>query len=102
MKRSVLLTKKEVRAFTKEFTGWTLNKRATEIQRVYAVEKYIDGLVLIARIAVHAEVLGHHPVIEFTFGRVKVKLSTHDLGGLTKLDVLLAERIERIAQGVAS
>lgn len=100
MKKHSLLTKKEIGLLAKTFPEWKLNARETEIQRTYGVEKYIDGLVLIARIVVHAEILNHHPVIEYTYGRVKVRLSTHSMKGITKLDAVLLERIERIAQGV--
>ena len=54
------------------------------------------GLAFVAKVAVHAEVMNHHPDIELSYGKVKVKLSTHDAKGLTTLDFELAKRIDGI------
>lgn len=96
-KRRVLLTKKELNACLKKHAGWTVNKNETQLQKTFVINEYIDGLVLIARIAVHAEILNHHPDIELSYKKVKVKLTTHSAKGLTALDVMLLKRIEAIA-----
>lgn len=95
-RKRVLLNKREINAVLKKHDGWLVNAKETFFYKTFTFPKYIDGLVFIARITVHAEVLQHHPDIEFSYGKVKVKLSTHDLKGLTKVDVALLERIEKL------
>lgn len=100
MKR-VLLTKRELQSLLKKYPDWSVNKRETELSRTFTFSDYIAGLVFIARIAVHAEMLNHHPDIEFSYGKVKVKLSTHSFKGLTKVDAALLERIDALVQSSA-
>lgn len=95
MKRKVTqLPKKDILKLKKLLPLWSLNKKETEITRTYAASTHIDALVLIARITVHAQVLNHHPEILFTYAKLKIVLTTHDVQGLTKLDVDLAKQID--------
>ena len=52
-----------------------------------------------ARVALVAEKLDHHPDWKNVYGRVEVELSTHDAGGLTELDFDLASAMSRLAGG---
>lgn len=47
--------------------------------------------------ALAAEKLDHHPEWSNVYGRVEVRLSTHDAGGLTALDFQLAEIMDELA-----
>jgi 4a-hydroxytetrahydrobiopterin dehydratase len=51
----------------------------------------------IARAALVAEKLDHHPEWSNVYKTVVVTLSTHDAGGLTALDVKLAETMDQLA-----
>lgn len=77
-----------------KISEWTVNAKNTELSKVFEVQSFVTGLAFIAKIAVHAEVMGHHPVVELSQDKVKVKLSTHDVKGLTRLDFELAKRID--------
>ena len=79
-----------------KFPEWTANAKRTEISKSISMPSFIAGLGLTAKISVHAEILNHHPLIELSYGGVKVRLSTHDVKGLTKLDFDLAKRIDNI------
>ena len=48
--------------------------------------------------AFHAEALEHHPEWRNTYNVVDVRLTTHDTGGITSLDIRLAKRMEHIIQ----
>jgi 4a-hydroxytetrahydrobiopterin dehydratase len=43
-----------------------------------------------------AERLQHHPDIDIRWNRVTLRLTTHDAGGLTRMDYELASRISRL------
>jgi len=98
--KGVLVTKGELTACLKKHEGWLLNKAETQLTKKFPVESYINGLVFIARIAVHAEILRHHPVIEYTHDTVKIKLTTREFKGITKVDLRLLERIEMLYERV--
>ena len=91
-----LLTKKQLNAFLKKHQDWSLNKKGTELCRTLTFDKYVDGLILIARMVVHAELLQHHPDIVFKRKTLRITLSTHDSKGITKLDTDLATRVDKI------
>lgn len=48
--------------------------------------------------ALVAEKLDHHPDWSNVYDRVTIDLTTHDAGGLTSLDVELAEHLEACAR----
>lgn len=96
--KKILLTKREQTTCLKKHSGWTINAKATQLARTFSFDDHVTALVFIARVTVHAQVLNHHPDITFTYQKVKVKLTTHELNGLTKLDLALLERIESAYQ----
>jgi 4a-hydroxytetrahydrobiopterin dehydratase len=49
------------------------------------------------RAALIAEKLDHHPEWSNVYKTVDVTLSTHDAGGLTELDIKLAEAMDKLA-----
>jgi 4a-hydroxytetrahydrobiopterin dehydratase len=49
------------------------------------------------RAALVAEHMQHHPEWSNVWNRVEVTLATHAIGGLSELDVALAEAMDRIA-----
>ncbi len=91
-----LLTQPQILKKLASISGWMTNKKHTELSKTFACESFVDGLSLIARIAVHAELLNHHPTIELSYKSVKVTLTTHDAKGLTVKDFELAERIDHV------
>jgi 4a-hydroxytetrahydrobiopterin dehydratase len=44
-----------------------------------------------------AESMDHHPDIDIRHTRLTFTLSTHDAGGITSNDLILAREIERLA-----
>lgn len=90
------LQPKEIEKRHAALSEWQLNKKQTELSKTFSVESFIKGLSFIAKIAVHAEIMGHHPDIELSYGKVKVKITTHDVKALTRLDFDLAKRIDNL------
>jgi 4a-hydroxytetrahydrobiopterin dehydratase len=46
--------------------------------------------------AMWAETLNHHPEWRNVYNRVTVTLTTHDVDGLTDLDIALANRMDHL------
>ena len=89
-------SKKELTQFKKRSSDWTFNKKETQISKIFAFDDYIKGLIFMARISVHAEVMKHHPDLTLSYGKVKVVLTTHDLKTLSTLDLKLAGKIDSL------
>lgn len=90
------LTEKQLDKGLFALSGWQLNKKRTELTKAFEFSSFIAGLSFAAKIAVHAELLKHHPTLELTNTRVKVILTTASVKGLTKSDIELATRIEKL------
>lgn len=58
---------------------------------------FVSALAIVDSIGAAAEEMNHHPDLDLRWGRVDVRLSSHDVGGLTDRDVRLARRITGIA-----
>ncbi len=56
-----------------------------------------EAFGFMARVALVAETMNHHPDWSNVYRTVDVTLSTHDAGGLTALDIDLARAMDRIA-----
>lgn len=91
-----LLTPAQLKKGRKGLDGWTLSTKGTSLQQTFNFKGHVEALVFIARMTVHAQVLNHHPEMVFTFKKVKVTLTTHDVKGLSQLDIEFAKRIEEL------
>jgi 4a-hydroxytetrahydrobiopterin dehydratase len=69
------------------------------IARTYVFPDFVAAFGFMARAALWAEKLDHHPEWTNVYRRVEVTLTTHDAGGLTMKDVDLARRMDGLAQG---
>lgn len=58
---------------------------------------FATGLKLVAAIGAAAEAVDHHPDVDLSYPRVDVRLSSHDVGGVTQRDVRLAREITDLA-----
>ncbi|MCK9285152.1 MAG: 4a-hydroxytetrahydrobiopterin dehydratase [Rhodocyclaceae bacterium] len=75
---------------------WTLADG--QLYRAYRTEGWKGALMVVNAIGHLAEAAWHHPDIALGWGRVEVRLSTHDAKGITDRDFALAQRIEDLVQ----
>lgn len=66
------------------------------IIREFDFEDYQGALEFVNEVSEIAEEQGHHPVIEFTWGRASVKLFTHKIDGLHENDFIMAAKIDEL------
>ncbi len=76
--------------------GWTHDNG--KLLREFRFADFSSAFAFMTRAAMRAEQLDHHPDWFNVYSRVKVQLSTHDAGGVTELDFLLAEAMDRYAR----
>ena len=58
------------------------------------------GVAFVDEIGRVADELDHHPDVDLRYATVTVRLTTHEVGGLSERDVQLARRISAIARGL--
>lgn len=67
------------------------------LQARFATRDFTTGLALVNRIGAVAEERGHHPDLDLRYTHLNVRLTSHDVGGMTGRDVELAREISAIA-----
>jgi len=80
-------------------TGWSETPGRDAITKKYVFKDFNQAFGFMTRAALVAEKMDHHPEWFNVYKTVEVTLSTHDAGGLTELDIKLAETMDRIASG---
>ena len=70
-------------------------ERDGALHRDIKTPDFMTSFNLVSAVVSPAEAMGHHPDIEFGWGYVRIKLTTHDAGGVTGKDHELAARIDQ-------
>ena len=65
------------------------------IKKTFVFKSFIRAFGWMSQIAIWAEKLKHHPEWFNVYNRVEVRLTTHDVNGLSELDFALAEKMEK-------
>ena len=74
--------------------GW--RKERETLVREYDTGNWKRTIFVVNAIAGLAEARWHHPDLEVSFKKVKIKLTTHEAGKLTEKDYNLAQEIENL------
>ncbi len=80
--------------------GWA--NLAGALQTRIDTKDFATGLQILNAIGVAAEELNHHPDLDLRYSRVDVRLTSHDVGGITERDVALAKAITTIARAAGA
>ncbi len=78
---------------------WKLAADGASISRTLRFATFREAWAFMEQVARAAESLDHHPDWRNVYGRVDITLTTHDAGGLTELDLALAQHIDAAASG---
>ncbi|HEY2512244.1 MAG TPA: 4a-hydroxytetrahydrobiopterin dehydratase [Polyangiaceae bacterium] len=97
MPRPSKLEDSAVDAFLKTHDGWS--RVGDAIARAYTFADFSAALGFVVRVGLAAEKRDHHPDIELGWGKARVLWTTHDAGGISALDLELAERSDSLARG---
>ena len=80
-----------------QLNGWREVAGRDAITRKFVFKDFNEAFGFMARAALVAEKLDHHPEWSNVYKTVEVTLSTHDAGGLTELDIKLAQTMDKLA-----
>jgi 4a-hydroxytetrahydrobiopterin dehydratase len=76
---------------------WHLCEGREAISKSFKFRDFKEAFGFMTQVALAAEKMNHHPEWSNVYRSVDITLSTHDVGGLSVLDLKLAEAINRIA-----
>jgi 4a-hydroxytetrahydrobiopterin dehydratase len=88
-----LLNDKQICALAEELgNGWTV-EASKRLEKEFLFDSYAQGVAFANHVAALSEQLNHHADILIAYKRVRLMIWTHNVGGLTKADFVLAARI---------
>jgi len=91
---SRLLDPKELKESLKTLLNW--EQIGKTIERLFEFDDFNTAMDFVNGVAEVAEENDHHPDIDIRFNKVRVSLTTHSKGGITDLDLDLAEKIDTL------
>jgi 4a-hydroxytetrahydrobiopterin dehydratase len=84
-------------AALKQLKGWSEVSGRDAIARTFTFRDFNEAFGFMARVALVAEKNDHHPEWFNVYKKVEVTLSTHDAGGVTEKDIMLAKAMDALA-----
>ena len=88
------LSKVEVNKKLKRLSGWKMVKGRNAITKSFKFKSFLAAFNWMTAIAFYAEQKNHHPEWFNVYNKVDVILTTHDVGGVSLLDIDLAKKME--------
>jgi len=76
--------------------GWSRN--GDGLEKTYVFADFVAAFGWMSAVALVAERMNHHPEWSNVYKTVNVRLSTHDAGGITSLDLELAGAMDQMAE----
>ena len=77
-------------------TGWAEVEGRDAIHKTFVFKNFVEAWGFMSRSAIWAEKLNHHPEWSNVYKTVEVTLTTHDVDGLSDLDVKLAGKMDAL------
>ncbi len=88
------LSEAEAREIFRKTPGWSMEGK--QIKREFQFRNFREAMDFVNEVARLAEEQDHHPDIFISYDKVSLTLSTHKVGGLTREDFTLAQKINGI------
>ena len=75
--------------------GWSVVDEH-HLEKEYQFKNFAQALAFTNRVGALAESVGHHPDIFLAWGKVRLTLFTHKIGGLSEADFVFAAKADRL------
>ena len=76
---------------------WKILSDRNAISKTYKFKNFNEAFSFMTSVAIFADKINHHPEWFNVYSRVDVVLTTHDLNGVSELDITLAEHMDNFA-----
>lgn len=77
--------------------GWKKVDGRDAISKTFVFADFVTAFAWMTSVALLAEKMDHHPEWSNVYKTVTVTLTTHDVGGLSNLDIALADKMDALA-----
>ena len=94
-KQAVLLDDAARQSLCSSCPAWTI--ASDGLEREWRFHSFVEAFGFMTQVALLAESANHHPEWSNVYNRVTIRLTTHDLGGLSSRDAELAQAIDALS-----
>jgi 4a-hydroxytetrahydrobiopterin dehydratase len=85
----------QIRELAAQVRGW--EARDDKIHKTFKFKDFVTAMEFLNRVAEVAEKAAHHPDFCVHYNRVDFTIWTHDVGGLSENDFIVAAKIDALA-----
>lgn len=86
-----ILSSEEIKTALATLDGWQLEGDGRALLKTFNFKTFLGAMAFMNRVADQVQAMNHHPEWQNVYNTVHVRLTTHDAGGVTALDVALAK-----------
>jgi len=90
----LILSNKQLNECLRELNDWNIVNE--KLSKSFKFSNFIQAFGFMTEVAITSEAMDHHPEWSNVYNRVEINLITHSEGGITKLDIELAKKIDTI------
>ncbi len=91
---TIPLSAVEIQQQLTELSDWSLKQ--DKLYRLFEFNNFVEAFGFMASVALLAEKMNHHPEWTNVYSRVEMLLTTHDAGGISERDFVLAEQVNQL------
>ncbi len=88
------LSDEQIKTELSGLSGWSVVNG--KLHKDFVFDDFIEAFGFMARAAIHIEKMNHHPEWFNVYNKISVDLVTHDAGGITQNDIVLARTLNSL------
>lgn len=88
------LSDEQIKTELTELSGWSVING--KLHKDFVFDDFVEAFGFMTRAAIHIEKMNHHPEWFNVYNKLSVDLTTHDAGGITQNDIVLARTLNSL------
>ncbi len=88
------LSDEQIKTELSGLSGWSVVNG--KLHKDFVFDDFIEAFGFMTRAAIHIEKMNHHPEWFNVYNKLSVDLVTHDAGGITQNDIVLARTLNSL------
>lgn len=88
------LSDEQIKTELMRLSGWSVVNG--KLHKDFVFDDFVEAFGFMTRAAIHIEKMNHHPEWFNVYNKISVDLTTHDAGGITQNDIVLARTLNSL------
>jgi 4a-hydroxytetrahydrobiopterin dehydratase len=88
------LSDEQIREELTGLSGWSIVNG--KLHKNFLFKDFIEAFGFMCKAAIHIEKINHHPEWFNVYNKISIDLVTHDAGGITQNDIVLARTLNSL------